>query len=214
MKNSTGGDIQVETKQLPFQLKNKTAGTNITDKFAHVEVIVNYSNAGEDSSVFRWLVSVNQNQTDPTNDGGFNIIALNANTTKINVFMQDFAPKKTSKNATQLANWPVNIGMNSFKNEKPDGGSLSGIKIDMLISKPECDLPYPEMGCSLFKGQDKNQSDFNPFKAVMGGGKISLRIKQIGTNITVHYKNVDMLASGLRMHYSMTAQLTPERYGT
>jgi PGF-pre-PGF domain-containing protein len=195
IKNTTGDDINVETKQLPFQLKNKTDQTNIT-KFAHVDVKVNYSDACDNCSAFRWLVSVNQNQTDPTNDGGFNIIALNANISKINVFMQDFAPKKTSKNVTQLANWPVNIGMKSFNNTKPNGDPLSGIKIDMLISKPECDRPNPEQGCSLFRGQEMDQGIFDPFKIVMGGGKISLRIKQTTENITVHYKNVDMLASG------------------
>lgn len=184
----------ITTKMLPFQLINGSDNTNISNKFAHIEIQVNYSANG--SSAFKWMVDVSQ-----TSNGSFSIPAFNANIQKINVFMQDFAPIKTSKNTTQLAQPIVNITMTSFDNKKPDNTEFSGNTfIDMLQSKTECDRPVPASGCSLMPDPTtgQNESEFNPFKTVLGGGKISLRIVQVKAtgNITVHYKNVDMLASG------------------
>lgn len=179
----------ITTKQLPFQLLNGTQ--NLTNQFAHVEIEVNYSANG--SAAFKWMADVQQ-----TANGSFSIPAINANIRKINVFTQNFAPLKTSKNTTQLATQPVNITMTSFDNKKPDGSDLSGIFIDMLLSKSECDTPYPASGCSLVPDPTNGTAEdaFDPFKIVLGGGKISLRIKNTAQRITVHYKNVDMLASG------------------
>ncbi len=193
LDRSTGGRTNVTTRLLPFQLINGTDGTNITQKFAHVEMEVNYSTACTNCSSFKWMLDADQ-----ADNGSFSVPALNANIRKINVFMQDFAPIKTSKNTTQLAPSPVNITLASFNNTKPDGTQLSGIFMDMLLSKPECDVPNPASGCSLMPDPTtgQNMTEFNPFKVVLGGGKISLRIKQTSTRITVHYKNVDMLASG------------------
>ncbi len=180
----------ITTKQLPFQLLNGTQ--NLTNQFAHIEIEVNYS--ANSSAAFKWMVDVSQ-----TANGSFSIPALNANIRKINVFTQNFAPLKTSKNTTQLATQPVNITLTSFGNKKPDGNAFSGSTfIDMLLSKPECDVPVPAAGCSLVPDPTNGTAEgsFDPFKIVLGGGKISLRIKQTSTRITVHYKNVDMLASG------------------
>ncbi len=179
----------ITIRQLPFQLKNGTE--NITNQFAHIEIEVNYS--ANSSAHFKWMVDVQ-----PTSNGSFSIPAINANIRKINVFTQNFAPLKTSKNTSQLATPPVNISLTSFNNEKPDGSDISGIFMDMLLSKTECDRPIPASGCSLMPDPTTGQAEgeFNPFKTVLGGGKISMRIKQTSTRITVHYKNVDMLASG------------------
>ncbi|MFZ3059374.1 MAG: PGF-pre-PGF domain-containing protein [Candidatus Methanoperedens sp.] len=179
----------ITIRQLPFQLLNGTQ--NLTNQFAHIEIEVNYS--ANSSAAFKWMVDVSQ-----TANGSFSIPAINANIRKINVFTQNFAPIKTSKNTTQLATRPVNITLTSFNNEKPDGSDITGIFMDMLLSKTECDVPNPASGCSLMPDPTTGQTEaeFNPFKVVMGGGKISLRIKQTSTRITVHYKNVDMLASG------------------
>lgn len=179
----------ITIRQLPFQLLNVTQ--NLTNQFAHIEIEVNYS--ANSSAHFKWMVDVQ-----PTSNGSFSIPAINADIRKINVFTQNFAPVKTSKNTTQLATRPVNITLTSFNNQKPDGTQLSGIFMDMLLSKTECDRPAPASGCSLMPDPTtgQNETEFNPFKVVLGGGKISLRIKQTSTRITVHYKNVDMLASG------------------
>ncbi|SNQ59091.1 PGF-pre-PGF domain-containing protein [Candidatus Methanoperedens nitratireducens] len=183
-------NVNVTTLQLPFLLKNGSAP--ITG-FAHIEVEVDYSTVYEHGPSFKWMLDVQQ-----ADSGAFSFPAINAGIKKINVFTQDFAPLKTSRNVSQLQSQPVNIGLTQFKPEKPDGTDFTDIMMDMLLSKSECDVPVPGSGCSLMPDPNNGQSieDFNPFKIVMGGGKISMRIKKPSQGITVHYKNVDMLASG------------------
>ncbi len=179
----------VTTLQLPFQLKNGSA--NITGS-AHVEVEVDYSTVYDNGPDFKWMVDVQQ-----SDNGSFSIPAINASIKKINIFTQNFAPLKVSKNVSQLQSLPVNISLASFRPAKPDGTAFTDTFIDMLLSKPECDVPNPASGCSLMPNPNgQNMSEFNPFKIVMGGGKISLRIVKPSQGITVHYKNVDMIASG------------------
>ncbi len=179
----------VTTLQLPFQLKN---GSLPITGFAHVEVEVDYSTVYANGPTFKWMLDVQQ-----SSNGSFSIPVINAGIKKINVFSQDFAPLKVSKNVSQLQSQPVNISLSSFRPEKPDGTAFNDTIIDMLLSKPECDVPNPASGCSLMPDPNgQNMSEFNPFKIVMGGGKISLRIEKPSQGITVHYKNVDMIASG------------------
>ncbi|MBZ0174572.1 MAG: PGF-pre-PGF domain-containing protein [Candidatus Methanoperedens sp.] len=185
------GTTNITTKKLSFRLKNESSGNNISG-FAHVEVKVNYS--AYNGSTFNWMTDVSQ-----ASNGSFSIPVINADINKINIFTQDFAPLKTSKTSAQLATEPVVINLTSFE---PGAINRSGpppdIKIKMLKSNPQCDVPQPAPGCNLFNdaGGEKNMADFNPFKVVIGGGKISMRMKLVSNNITVHYKNVDMLASG------------------
>ncbi|VVB95721.1 Uncharacterised protein [uncultured archaeon] len=191
INNAGGGGegpstVNVTTKKLSFSLKN-SSGADINN--AHVEVEVDYS--AYNGSAFNWMADVT-----PTNSGQFSIPAISANINKINIYTQGSAPLKTSKTAAQLATSPVRINLSAFN---PGAINISEgpppIFIDMLKSTPLCDVPNPQAGCSLFP-QQQDMSDFNPFKIVVGGGKISLRMRSNFNNITVHYKNVDMLASG------------------
>ncbi len=186
VNNATGGIFNITTSKLSFQLKNGTSGDNINGS-AHVEVGVDYS--AYNGSAISWMLDVQQ-----SNNGLFNIPALNANIKRINVFTQGFAPLKISKTAGQLAVQPVIINLTSFRPGAINESEAPPIFIDMLKSSPECDVPYPGPGCSLFP-QQQNMSDFNPFKIVIGGGKISFRMIS-NNNITIHYKNVDLMASG------------------
>lgn len=182
--------VNITTNKSSFQLKNST-GANISG-FAHVEVKVNYS--AYNGSTFSWMVDVKQE-----NNGSFSIPALNADIEKINIFTQASAPLKTKITTSQLATQPVSINLTSFNPGAIDDLDTDiGIQMDMFKSTAVCDVPYPATGCSLFGdngGGEKSEGDFNPFKVVLGGGKISLRMVS-SSNITVHYKNVDMLASG------------------
>lgn len=176
--------INVTTARLPFQLKNST-GANIS-AFAHVEIKVSYPNV----STFSWMEDVEQ-----SDNGSFAIPALSGyGLSKINVFTQNYAPLKTKKTASQLSSQPVLINLTHFDPGAINESEAPQIFIDMLKSTPECDTPYPPEGCSLMPSE-LNESQFDPFKIVLGGGKISLRMRS-NNNITVHYKNVDMLASG------------------
>lgn len=179
--------INITTKKLAFQLKNQTSGANLNGA-AFVEVHVNYTGTS-----FKWTVNVDQ-----SNDGLFTVPAINADISRINIFTQNSAPLKTSKTASQLASPPVVINMTSFNPGAIDESEeIPDIMMDMLKSNTECDVPNPAAGCSLMPNPDGlNMSDFNPLKIVISGGKISMRIKKASNNITVHYKNVDLLASG------------------
>ncbi len=179
--------INITTKKLAFQLKNQTSGANLNDS-AFIEMQVNYTGTS-----FKWTVNVGQ-----SDNGLFTVPAINGDISRINIFTQNSAPLKTSKTASQLASPPVVINMTSFNpgaiNESEE---IPDIMMDMLKSNTECDVPNPAAGCSLMPDPDGlNMSDFNPLKIVISGGKISMRIKKASNNITVHYKNVDLLASG------------------
>ncbi len=183
------GTTDITTKKLSFWLQNST-GANITN--AHVEIEVDYASYG--GSAFNWMADISQ-----SSNGIFSIPVINADITKINIFTQGSAPLKTSKTAAQLATSPVMINLSAFSPGDLKNGTnpFSNIVIDMLKSNPTCDVPYPPAGCSLFPaGRGQNMSDFNPLKIVIGGGKISMRMTLLSNGITVHYKNVDMLASG------------------
>ncbi|MCX9009586.1 MAG: PGF-pre-PGF domain-containing protein [Candidatus Methanoperedens sp.] len=183
-------NVNVTTPQLPFQLKN---GSDPITGFAHIEVEVDYSTVYANGPNFKWMLDVQQ-----ADSGAFSFPAINASIKKINIFTQNFAPLKTSKNVSQLQSQPVSISLTTFRPGKPDESAFSDIMLDMLLSKSECDVPNPASGCSLMPDPTNGQeiSEFDPFKVVMGGGKISMRIKKPSQRITVHYKNVDMLASG------------------
>ncbi|NJD78008.1 MAG: PGF-pre-PGF domain-containing protein [Candidatus Methanoperedens sp.] len=181
--------VSITTKKLAFVLKNST-GANINN--AHVEVEVNYS--AYNGSAFNWMADVSA-----TSSGQFKIPAINASINKINIYTQGSAPLKTSKTAAQLATSPVRINLSSFNpgDLKNETNFTSYIVMDMLKSIPACDVPNPLPSCSLFpSGQQMNMSQFSPLKVVVGGGKISMRMTLPSNGITVHYKNVDMLASG------------------
>ena len=82
--------------------------------------------------------------------------------------------------------------MKPFKPGKPGGIEIKDISIEILKHKKECNVPYPE-NCSLMPSE--NISEFNPLSVVMSGANLSLRIKT-SNNITIHYVNVDLFASG------------------
>ena len=113
---------------------------------------------------------------------------------EMNVFVGggNYAPKRASYTTSQLQN-PVNITINSFNpNAINSVLTASSITMALYISNSTCDVPNPASACLVGGSQD--MSSFNPMSAIMGGGKLSFRMG-VG-NISVHYVNVDMLASG------------------
>ena len=84
--------------------------------------------------------------------------------------------------------------MAEFSPGATGGGSISGVQIGLYISNSTCDVPNPPAGCVATSSA--NLSEFNPLKAVVGGGALSFRMGLISTGIIIHYVNVDLLASG------------------
>ena len=185
-----------------FQLVNKT-NSSLSQAFSHIEITVNYSNWGNVPE-FTWMEEIPQ-----TGNGNFSIPLLNVTGIKeMNIFTGggDYAPRRVELTVAQILSRRhvqggsnlnlsmYNITMNSFSAGDIDGQMVaSNISMALYISNSSCDVPSPASNC-LIGGSGQNMSNFNPMSAIMGGGKLSFRM---GTgNISVHYVNVDMLASG------------------
>ncbi|MBM3232860.1 hypothetical protein FJZ18_01705 [Candidatus Pacearchaeota archaeon] len=189
------------TAKQTFQLVNKS-NHSISQAFSHMEVTVNYSQWG--APEFTWIEDVPQ-----TGNGNFSLPLLNVTGIKeMNIFVggDNYAPKRISPRIDQILSArhlqggtnnnlsAYNITINSFSPGDIDGQvAATSISMSLYISNSSCDVPSPASTC-LIGGSGQNMSSFNPMGAIMGGGKLSFRM---GTgNISVHYVNVDMMASG------------------
>ena len=183
---SPSATIKAETKKQVFYFTNSSSNATIVLPLeAHVEIDVDYSNYGAREFTFMADASSGANN--------FSIPLLNMTGVKeINVFTQNFAPKRVStKTANQIIS-NNNISLGIFNPQALDGTSGSSISIIMYKSNSTCDVPSPSAGCIL--GSPTDGAAFNPISTIMGGGKISFRMSL--NNVSVHYVNVDMLASG------------------
>ncbi len=173
---------------------NNASGSAITSN-AHVETLVDYSSLYSEGPEFSWMDDISND------DGGvFEIPLLSgAGIKRMNIFSQQFAPQKKSFSAALVETGSFEINLSQFEPKNPNGSeAFTDIIMDMIKSTPECDVPdFDRANCSLFpQGEEMEIGNFNPFKIVLGGGKISMVMIKQSNNITVHYKNVDMMASG------------------
>lgn len=177
------GTVKIQTLKKRFVLQNATGSR---PNSAHIEFNVNYPEAN-----FTWMLD-----TSSGDNGTFSVPVLNKTIKKIAVYSPDFAPLKTKLSLSKLASDPVNITLTRFRPGGVEGEDFTQyLKLALLTSKPECDIPNPPQAC-MIANTEMNMSDFNPLSVIMGGGDISFRMRLVSNNITVHYKKVDMLASG------------------
>ena len=191
--------INITTAKTRFNLVNATNAT-IGNVSAHIEVSVDYSTLG--AIEFTWMTDIQQSQA----VSYFEIPLLNSTGIKeINIFASgsqssgdgpptEYAPRRVSFIASELG-VSKNITMKTFSPQGIDSNIVAGnLYVGLYLSNSTCDVPNPPLSCILGDSAQKDMSEFNPIKAIMGGGKISFRM---GTgNISVHYVNVDMMASG------------------
>ncbi len=185
-------DVTVPVQKAQIQFNNYSSGSAISSG-GHIEIELDYTDVG--GAEFTWMADL-----EDSDSGIINLTLLEHNIKTINMFSQTYAPRETKVTATDLQTQPTVISLKSFQPEKVGGDDLEDmgdLLIDMLISNATCDVPNPPEGCSLFpQGQEKEFDDFDPFLVVLGGGDISFRMKLNSTGITVHYKLVDLMASG------------------
>jgi len=187
-------DKNITVKKVSVQVNNESGGP-ISDN-AFTETIVDYTSIGGPS--FSWMQDVNNDQ----DNGTFMIPLLAADdigVEEMNIYSKNNAPKKTSFTAAEVATGALEVNLSpQFQPKNPEGEEFMDLFIDMIKSSAECDVPdYNRSACSLFpQGEEKNMTQFDPFKIVLGGGKISMVMRKQSNNITVHYKNVDLMASG------------------
>jgi len=171
-----------------------TNGTRASQ--AHIEVELNYPATvfnGSDIH-FSWMADISD-----SNNGTLELPLLNYSIKNMQVFSQQYAPKKKVLSISEVQPNPVYYNLSSFQNVDPDsGGVFNDIEMMMYRSGTGCSVPLPSLSsCSLMPSEeDMNSSNFNPFSVVLGGGKIDFEMKKLSNNITVRYIDVDLLASG------------------
>jgi hypothetical protein len=192
--DGVAGNISIWTKKQSFNIVNASNST-LSNSGGHIELTVDYTNYN--ATEFTWMVDAAQN-----GDAIFSVPLLNVTGFKeLNAFISggpsggnaQYSPRTmgTTTAATILVD--NNVSIRLFNPEAIDGSlTSSSISISMYISNTTCDVPNPDSSCLITASTTMDQ--FNPMKAVMGGGKISFRMGYGG--ILIHYVNVDMLASG------------------
>ncbi len=191
--NGSPGGVNITTAKQLFRLVNETNST-LSNAMAHIEVTVDYSNYG--AIEFSWMVDVEQSSS-----ATFSLPLLNVTGIKeMNIFVAgggegpQNAPRRISSLSVSQINTNSNITIRNFNPGDINGTlSASDITISMYISNSTCDVPNPPSSCLI--GSPGNAGDDSlMMRAVMGGGRISFRMGY--GNISVHYVNTDMLASG------------------
>jgi len=183
LKNITAG-------QTTFALINGS-GDAITTAQVHLEVELDYSDLITGLRSFTWMADISSGGT-----GTVTLPLFNYSVKKLNLFTQNFAPLNKKYTAAELDVTQVNLTLAQFNPGGIDAasGTINDLYIDILQSSTTCDVPSPPSGCSL--AGESTEGNFKPLNAVVSGGAISFRMRKNSNNITVHYINVDMLASG------------------
>ncbi len=182
-----GSSTNISAVALNFSIRNSSSGSSITGS-TFIDLTLNYTAYG--GMEFGWMLDTSQ-----TDLGYFQIPLLEAaGIQKIEIFSSDYAPKKTDFNASELTSEPVVINLSSFD---PGGidEAIEDIGIYFIKNSVDCDVPNPN-ATNCYLSPSENISDFNPLGIVMGGAPLSFRMTKTSNNITVHYVNVDLLASG------------------
>ncbi|MFH1425051.1 MAG: Ig-like domain-containing protein [archaeon] len=189
-----GGNTLINTTKKTFLVVN-SSGSAISQ--AHISMTVNYT--AYNGSAFSFMTDVGGENTENAN-GIFKLPLLNASVQNIEIFAQNGgAPRKMKLTIAQLQSDPVIITLYGF-DPKGMKDEAMAINMTMLNSTAVCDVPNPNMtlcspaGSSGMGGEDSFKSGM--FAAVIGGAKVSLRMTDAVRGITVHYVNVDMMASG------------------
>ena len=184
-----GGNLGIPLNQTKFALVN-SSGDVQTSMQAHLEIQLRYSQLNSSMPDFTFMADVSTADL-----GVFYLPLLNYSVKKVNIFSQNFAPKKIGYTAAQINAPNVSINMTLFNPGGIGGTEISDISMVMIKSNANCDVPQFPSSCSLSGvGDGQDEDSFKPLNAVISGGKISLVIKK--GNIMVHYINVDMIASG------------------
>lgn len=135
--------------------------------------------------------------------GGSNIevpLLHDAGIKRINVFSRAGAPLKTTLSNSTLSEDENEYNLTlrqSMGGVDPETGKAieESFFIDQIELKDSCFVPnYNASECSYF-GANQNMSTIDPFGVVMSGAKMSFVMRN-ANNITVMYKNTDLLASG------------------
>ncbi|MFH0867975.1 MAG: PGF-pre-PGF domain-containing protein, partial [Candidatus Woesearchaeota archaeon] len=173
------------------------SGDAVTQPKGHVEIRLEYSKFDSSMPDFTWMFDIG----DQSNNGGlyadgayFYLPLLNYSIKKAVMYPMDYEPIKLKFTRAQVEEGSqLNMTLETFDVGGIDDMDDLSVSVAMYTSSPACDVPTPSSACLLTSSD--SDSDFSPLNALIGGGKISFRITN-ENGIAIHYKNVDMLASG------------------
>ncbi|MFZ5955738.1 MAG: hypothetical protein ACOYT4_04905 [Nanoarchaeota archaeon] len=191
MTKADSGNFQINTSKKSFNLVNSTSNLSLQNLNAHVELKVDYSNYN--ATEFTFIDEIYA-QTSSIS-ANFSIPLLNITGVKeMNVYSQNFAPRRVSSRSISQISQNNNISLNVFNPiDIQRTLSKNQIRIYIYKSNSSCDVPSPHSSCELVISS--NLSDFRPLSTIIGGGRISFRMG-MPSGALIHYANVDMLASG------------------
>ena len=159
----------------------------------HSEISVDYSEFNGSNVTFSWMA-------DSGNENTIKIPLLN-DSVNIKIFSPQYPPIKRTVSVGDIQEGIYNIPLEELKAKKPNGDEISGVQFRNFKYKDDgsCSVPWPnetpgDNGC-LPDGVGNGGGPVNPFTWVISGGKYDLEMRMNTTNITVHYVNVDLLAS-------------------
>ncbi|MBD3163910.1 PGF-pre-PGF domain-containing protein [Candidatus Woesearchaeota archaeon] len=129
--------------------------------------------------------------------GSFMLPLLNTSVKKLIIYPSGTnGPLKKKFTRDEINVNPVQLSLSTFNVSGIDDEDFSdSVQIEFLEDSADCNVPNPHSNCTLFSF---NQDDFmqEVAKIIFGGGQFSFRMRKTDNNVTVHYRNVDMLASG------------------
>ncbi|MBM3247360.1 hypothetical protein FJZ17_02365 [Candidatus Pacearchaeota archaeon] len=182
------GQKNISLKLQSFTLVNSTNST-ISSMDGFFEMDLDYSNYGAMS--IRFEKDIDSSEAPALSFPMLNVTGLQ----EINVYTQNYAPKRLSQRTASQIISNSNISLSSFNPGDIDGSDIADrISIALYKSNSSCDSPIPGAGCEL--ASTTGVSNFNPLSVVIGGGALSFRMGLVSSGIVVHYVNVDLLASG------------------
>jgi len=186
-------DEPIKTSLFSFNI-NALSGENMTEVTnVHSEISVDYSEFNGSNVTFSWMA-------DSGNENTIKVPLLN-DSVNIKIFSPRYPPIKRTVAASDMQEGVYNITLESLKAKKPNGDEISGVQFRNFKYKNDgsCSVPWPSetpgAGGCLPDGVGQGGGPVNPFTWVISGGKYDLEMRQTATNITVHYVNVDLLAS-------------------
>jgi len=185
-------DASTITTALKEIVIQNSTGTRVSQ--GHIEVELDYPVSAFNGSEiqFSWMADIGNED-----NGAIKLPLLNYSIKNMQVYTQQYAPKKDSLSISEVQDNPIYYNLSEFKNVDPDTQEeINDIMMMMYKSGDMCSVPSPPPGCYLIPKDSVNGTQFNPFSVVIGGGKIDFEMKKESNNITVRYINVDLLASG------------------
>jgi hypothetical protein len=184
--------VPVNTSSIKINVINSSGGAVTTSINANVKVKNSQAGIG---TVFYMIDS------NAISNGSFYLpIFNNSNYAKVMIFSQNGPPKEVRINlsASEMNITVASMGMDKGFRKFHANGSLgtvntssTPIALRFLRNTPECAIANAPSDCLI---TEMNASAFNPLKAMLAG-KVHMEVKITSTNVSLIFKDYDMMSA-------------------